>query len=423
MIKSIIRTAVSLACVAGLLGLPAAAQSGSIEGVVKVKVEGGTPVPVAGATIEIVRLDIKGHWETKTDKNGRYVYLGLPLIGTFLIIATGPGMQPTFQNQVKISQMPQLDILAEKGDGSRPTVEQIQATIKGQGQGPRTGGSPEGDKTKAEAAAKSQKEYEAKKKEADELQATFDSSREHFNKGVELKTAKSYTEALSEFEQAASIDPGKHAEFVQLSHRANANVAEVNYLIGVDLYNAKKKNESKERFQTGLAAIKKAIAVAPTDKNVTGSTDLLVYYDIYAKIARLLIDNLQVADLVDEAVQMVAQAEALDSQNKLKWALVKADLYRGAFKQDEAIAAYKAVLAADPNNLDAIYGAGLTLLASVEKEKLQESANFLADFVAKAPASDPKWSQKVADVKSTLEALKNDQKVEAEKPATRRRRP
>ncbi|HEU4386708.1 MAG TPA: carboxypeptidase-like regulatory domain-containing protein [Blastocatellia bacterium] len=423
MITRIIRTAISLSCVTGLLWLPALAQSGQLEGVVKVKSESGNPVTVAGATIEIVRLDIKGHWETKTDKNGRYVYLGLPLIGTFLIIATGPGMQPTWQNGVKISQMPVLDFLAERGDGSRPTAEQVQAAIKGQGQRPRTGGSQESEKATSEANAKAQKEYAEKKKEADELQASFDSSREHFNKGVELKNTKDYTTALSEFEQAAMIDPTKHAEFVQLSHRANANVAEVNYLLGVDLYNSKKKNESKERFQAALAAIKKAITVAPNDKNLSGSTDLLVYYDIYAKIARLLVDNLQVADLVDEAVQTVGQAEALDPQNKLKWALVKADLYRGAFKQDDAVAAYKAILAADPNNLDAMYGAGLTLLASVEKEKLQESANFLADFVAKAPASDPKWSQKVADAKSTLEALKNDQKVEAEKPSTRRRRP
>jgi tetratricopeptide (TPR) repeat protein len=423
MIKRIIRAAVSLAGVVTLLWLPVTAQSGSLEGTVKVKVEGGNPVPVAGATIEIIRLDIRGHWETKTDKNGRYVYLGLPLIGTFLVIASGPGMQPTWQNNWKISQMPTLDILAERGDGTRPTAEQIQAAIKGQGQGPRTGGGSESDKARSEAAAKSQKEFEAKKKEADALQASFDGSREHFNKGVELKNTKSYTEALSEFEQAAMIDPTQHAEFVQLSHRANANVAEVNYLLGVDLYNGKKKNEAKERFQAALSAIKKAIIVAPNDKNPTASNDLLVYYDIYAKIAKLLVDNLQVPDLVDEAVQTVTQAETLDAQNKLKWTLTKADLYRGAFKQDEAVAAYKAVIAADPNNLDAIFGAGLTLLASVEKEKLQESANYLAEFVAKAPASDPKWGQKVVDAKSALEALKNDQKVEAERPATRRRRP
>jgi tetratricopeptide (TPR) repeat protein len=420
MIRKLVSTIVSVAIGVAVCAMVVPAQSGQMEGSVRVVTESGEKQPVQGAVLEIHRLDIKGKWETKTDKSGRFIYLGLPIVGTFLVIVSGPSISPTYLNNVRINLGEPVNIEVTPGDGRRLTFDEVQAAIKGQKAAPSTGGP--GDKARAEAAAKSQKEQEAKKKEADALQASFDTAREHFNKGVELKNAKNFTGALSEFEQAAMIDPSKHAEFVQISHRAHANVAEVNYLLGVDLFNAKKKNESKAHFTTAIEAIKKAIAIAPTEKNAAaGATDMLVYYDIYAKVARLLVEYLYVTEFVDEAVGVINQAEAADALNKVKWSVMKADLYRAGGKYDEALAGYKAVLAGEPNNLDAIYGAGLTLLSSSEKEKLQEAANFLADFVAKASPSDQKWSQKVVDAKAALEVLKNESKVEAERPSRRRR--
>ena len=35
-----------------------------------------------GAAIKIDRTDMKGHWETKTDKKGHYIYNGLPMANT-----------------------------------------------------------------------------------------------------------------------------------------------------------------------------------------------------------------------------------------------------------------------------------------------------------------------------------------------------
>ena len=75
------------------------------------------------------------------------------------------------------------------------------------------------------------------------------------------------------------------------------------------------------------------------------------------------------------------------------------------------------LIAADPNNLDALYGIGLTLIASSEKTQIQEAANYLADFIAKAPATD----RRVPEVKSGLEALKAANNVEPEKPSKRKK--
>jgi len=56
------------------LAVPLRAQTGGLEGDVK-DLDGK---PMAGVTISIDRIDIKMHFETKTDDKGYYVYMGLP---------------------------------------------------------------------------------------------------------------------------------------------------------------------------------------------------------------------------------------------------------------------------------------------------------------------------------------------------------
>src|ERR1700744_5862185 len=61
-----------------LLSLPAFAQMTTIEGEVK----GADGKPLAGATVQFDRTDIKGSYKVKTDKKGKYGHYGLPL-GTY----------------------------------------------------------------------------------------------------------------------------------------------------------------------------------------------------------------------------------------------------------------------------------------------------------------------------------------------------
>src|SRR5579871_3706294 len=56
------------------------AQITTVEGNVK----GADGKPIEKAPIKIVRTDIKGNYETKTDKKGHYIYMGLPM-GTYTI--------------------------------------------------------------------------------------------------------------------------------------------------------------------------------------------------------------------------------------------------------------------------------------------------------------------------------------------------
>src|SRR5262249_17222575 len=150
--------------------------------------------------VDIYRTDIKGHWDVKTDKTGHYIRLGMSFVGDYVIIASGPGMQPTYVNGVKLSQTSTVDVLAAPGDGSKLTLEQVQAATGGKGKAaapggpPQTAAPPSQDKARAEAADKAVKEQQAKNSE---LQATFDAGVKHYNAGVELKKQNKLTDALS----------------------------------------------------------------------------------------------------------------------------------------------------------------------------------------------------------------------------------
>lgn len=404
------------------------AQVGQVEGTVRVKAADGSKKPVAGALIDIYRTDIKGHWDVKTDKNGHYVRLGLPLTGQFVFVVSGPGIYPTYQ-AARIAQMPVIDFLVDAGDGHTITLEDVQKGMAQQKAGGGGGqpGAPRPapvDKAKMEAA---QKEQEAKVKEATDLQNNFDQARNHYNTGIELMKANNYQNALSEFESASQVDPGKHKDMASLAYRANANLSEAHYQIGVDLFNKKQRPEAKTHFEAAVAAAKKAIATASTDTaehNPSLNADLIVYYNILLKNASLLVEHYGAVDTIDDTLKQVDSVEALDAANKNKWGVMKADILRSASKTGEAIAAYKKVLADDPSNADALYGLGLTLIASPPEQRalIQEGANTLAEFVAKAPPTD----KRVPIVKDALEGVKNAYKVEAEKPAAapaRRKRP
>jgi tetratricopeptide (TPR) repeat protein len=422
MFSLILRRAAALVAVVLISAAGVCAQTGSVEGTVRVN-ENGVKKGVPNAVIDIYRTDIKGRWTLKADKVGHYVMLGLPLTGTFIFAASGPNITPTYVPGVRITQTPVLDINVEPGDGSTLTLDQIMAAQKGAGS-PGRSSAPAlsgADKAKAEAA---QKEFEQKKKESEALQSSFDQARNHYNAGVELTkaTPPNYQAALSEFEQASAVDPGKHAAMLLLSYRAHANLAEAHYQIGVDLFNQKKREEAKPHFEKAVAAANKAISEASSDtpqNNPNLNNDLLIYYNILAKNSLLLVQHYGAADVIDPTVKALDVAVSLDAANKNKWGITKGDLYFAAGRTENAVAAYKAVLAVDPNNIDALYGLGLTLIAGTEKAQIQEGANTLADFVAKAPATD----KRVPIVKEALEGVKNAYKVEAEKPARRGKKP
>ena len=411
---SLLRAA-ALAAAVTFLSTVVFSQAGQVEGTVRLKQPDGSVKPAAGVLIDIYRLDIKGRYEVKTDKNGHFVRLGMPLQGNYLFVFSGPGAMPTWMNNVRITQMPVVDTTLDAGDGTTLTLEEVQKQMAMQKAG---GGAPAAktlspaEKAKAEAA---QRDLEANVKEGKALQESFDLAVKHFNEGVRLKTANNNEAALSEFEQSTMLDPGKNKNFVEIAHRSNAQVAETHYQLGADKFNKKDRNGAKPHFEQAVTSINKAIAVASAVTDAPSvNNDLITYYSILEKNARILVENYGETKLVDDTVKSIEKAAAIDTpQNKNKWELVKAKLLFSAGRSEEAMSAYKIVLAVDPNDIDALFGLGLSLVATGERAKVQEGVNHLSDFVSKAPSTD----KRVADVKSQIEDLKKQQQIEPEKPA------
>src|SRR5688500_521365 len=85
------------------------AQVTQVNGTVTLKQADGTEVPVAGAQVDIYRTDIKGEYHVKTDKKGKYIYAGLPFVGTYTVTVSAPGARPTWASKKRFGTTPQLD--------------------------------------------------------------------------------------------------------------------------------------------------------------------------------------------------------------------------------------------------------------------------------------------------------------------------
>src|SRR3990167_10712178 len=77
--------------------LPARAQFGQMQGLVKD--EDGKPM--ANAVVSIDREDIRGHYEVKTDRNGKFFHAGLPL-GRFSVSVRSEEHTSELQSQSKL---------------------------------------------------------------------------------------------------------------------------------------------------------------------------------------------------------------------------------------------------------------------------------------------------------------------------------
>src|SRR5215218_10118623 len=159
----------------------ASAQSTQVNGKVTLKQADGTVVPVAGAQIDIYRIDIKAEFHTKTDKKGNYIHAGLPFVGTYTIIVSAPGASPTFAAKQRFTSDTKRDFELVPGDGSRPTIEDLaKREAAGGGGGSAAGGAPPRGESKEEKAAREARDKEIA--EIDKKNAEITSSNETVNR-------------------------------------------------------------------------------------------------------------------------------------------------------------------------------------------------------------------------------------------------
>jgi tetratricopeptide (TPR) repeat protein len=431
----------AVAVLLAVASVPAFAQVGELRGTVIME-QNGQKVPLADAKIDVFRTDMKGLYETKTNKKGEWVFAGLPFVGTYTVAASHPTARPNFVPGVRPGREQRVEIVVTPGDGKRLTADEI-ATASAAAP-PAGGAESAADKAKREELAKKNEELAAANKKITEsnevIARTFKAGNEALTAGNAAATAKNtdqavqkYTEAVTQYDEGLAADPEQPAI---LTNKAVALKAR-----GVQRYNAAITSKTlddagrtsaieaaKSDFKAAADASTKAVGML---KNQTASTDPAeadrVAKNKYAALLthaesmRLFVSKVD-ATQADAGLTAFKDYIAIetDPAKKAKAQLDAAQMLLDSGAADKALVEFQGVLQNQPDNADANLGAGLALYSEQDKAKYQEAANYLQKFVDVAPDTHPMKD----DAKLILAELKSTEKVVPEKttrPAPRKK--
>lgn len=429
------------------LGSTARAQTGvgDLRGHVYLKQADGTKVPVEGAVIDIYRVDVGGRTQVKSKKDGSFVHAGLQYVATYLISISAPGANPKTQSDVKAGRGVEFEIVLDPGNGRVLTEAEAKAVGGSTPAGGGGGESPE-DKAKreaAEAANEKIKAANAKTVRSNEVVTTsFKLGNELLTAGNALAREKQYAPAVAKYDEAIAkytegidIDPEHPGAPSLLTNRALALIER-----GKNNYNVAVTSTAPGEKATLLAKTKADLTKATEDaakafallKTLEAAGDISGPSVMGNRLAALIARSQAFKYLVTlsdptkapEGVTAFEEyiAAELDPIKKAEGEMDLAKMLFDGGDFEKAAVAYQKLLAAKPENLEATYWLGLTLvnIGSVDnnKAKLQEGVNYLQAFADKAPETD----SRKAEVKGIVDEMKRSQNVTPQKPTNTRRR-
>jgi tetratricopeptide (TPR) repeat protein len=398
-----------------------------VDGIVTLKQADGTVVPVAGAQIDIYRTDIKAEFHTKTDKKGKYIHAGLPFVGTYTIIVSAPGASPTFATKQRFTSDTKRDFQMAPGDGSRPTIDDVnKREAAGGGGAPVAGGGAPRGESKEDKAKR--EEMERKIKEIEDSNKKITESNEGVNRVFKagndalFATPPRLDEAITNYREGLALRPEEVALLTNLAEalrqradsRFNVAVKETDANVKTQGMDAAKKDwaEGAELASKAVTLVK---AANPAGENVNAAgyeQNKKAAISVRALLLRRVVAKV---DPTKTADALAANQEYLAIEtDPAKKAKIKADTLQALFDSgamDITIAEAQKVLAEEPDNPDANRILGFALFNTGDKAKFQEAANYLGKFAEKAPDSDPLK----ADARSLLDFLKAQENIKPEK--------
>ena len=314
----------------GIIGLllalsvqPARAQFGQMQGVVK----GEDGQPAANAVVSIDREDIKGHYEVKTDKNGKFFHAGLPL-GRFSVSVVQKNGQPFKLGgiQTRMSEPANVEI----------DLQQEKMRVEAAAQGMQVQGGSNAPKLSEEQMAAIQKAAAERDEAIKKRQALTGK----FDAGMEAMKAKNYDQAITELQAAAEVDPTQHVIYAQLGEAYSGKAA------------AARGDEKKQLVEKSVEAYQKALSIKADDAS---------YHNNFA----LALAN---AGKLEEAQAELVKAAELDPPNGGRYFFNLGAVLVNTNHPKEAGDAFRKATESDPNFADAFYQLGVTLtgLASVD---------------------------------------------------------
>ncbi len=434
-----------LAAVLFLTGSVAAfAQTAPVIGKVELKKADGTTEPVANATVEVYRIDIKSKLPSgKTNRRGEFSFAGLPLGGTFAFSISGQGIKPEIFPNIRAGAQ-DVVISVTEGDGKKWTEDEVRQALAGGAGATNTAAAPESgkvseDQKKAQAErAKLEAEYAEKNKKIQDATTTIQRA---LAEGNQAYNSKNYDVAVVKFEEGYQASPDfvgsapvlLNNKGAALRSRAiivfNENVRSTDPSVKVAAMTKVKQDlaDAVESYSKSWTILKSAPAADITDQKSYDANKLEALRG--AKEALRLMAATEQVDMTktDSAKMLMAEYMAVETEQakKIEAQRILGDVYLAAGDADNAIAEYKRVLEIEPNDADALAGLGLSLVntayktdGSIDKAKMQEAANYLQKFTEVAPANH----KYMDDAKGLIASLKKEQNVTPQKTAPARRR-
>jgi tetratricopeptide (TPR) repeat protein len=297
------------------------AQTGAIEGDIK----GEDGKPAVGVVVKIERKDIKGNYNTKTDKKGHYYYGGLGL-GTYDVTIEVNGKVVDAIRGVRTQGAP-----AEVNFDLKQAAERAAAAAAAAGAGGAGAAAAPPPEENRSLSPAQKAELEKQRKEAEAAMARNKELNDAFNAGREAETAQNWDTAIQQFDKASQLDPKQH---VVWSHLADSYISRGGTKTGAD---------QQADYAKGMEYYQKALELKPDDP---------AYHNNYALV-------LAKTKKLDEAQTELTKAAQLDATNAGKYYYNFGAILVNAGQNDPAGEAFKKAIAADPNYADAYYQLGI----------------------------------------------------------------
>jgi tetratricopeptide (TPR) repeat protein len=414
----------------------ASAQVQTVEGKVMLKQADGTEVPVQGATIQIYQTDIaRNLGSVKTNKEGRYTRVGLVYNGVYTFIVSAPGAAPNYQTGIRVAQRATFDFTLQPGDGRVLTLEEVNkvAASAPAAAGTPTAANTEEAKKQAAAMAAERERVEKENARAVELNAKLP---EILKAGNDAFRAKDFDTAIARYDEGITADP-EQSVFPRNKAVALYSRATPKYNAAVKSKDEAGKESARRDLKAAVDSAEKAVANYRASKAkagaaapaAAGQNEELGYladrYEAYrlAFLTLTPVDN----DAAAKAIGEYVDAET-DAAKKNKAQALLGEAYFNAGKIDESVAKFREILAANPNNIEAMRGLGISLAAkgAEDPDMLPEAIKSLEQFVAKSPDTDTRKQEAammVEELKGTIKELANKPQPTQPQRGNQRRRP
>ena len=425
-------------------GISAFAQNGPITGRVELTKADGTKVPAAGVLVEVYRMDQKAKFPSdKTDKKGNFAFAGVPLGGKYVLSISGAGIAPQIYPNVPPGAE-NIVIPVTEGDGKRWTEEEVKQSLTSR---TNTNTTTNTTQTNVNSEETKKREEEIKKqneqilaenekiKKSNEIintsqkegnQAFADGTKAFDEKNYALATTN-YGVAITKFEEGFNAAPTFASSATTFLNNLAASYirrAEANY-----------KTITKDNRATVLESIKNDTqkAADASDKNLeilktATPKDEKQKLEFEArkfdalrnrKYAYYLIVRTG-ADRTKGKEAIVAFQEYLAAETniveKTKSQITYAEILLDLQESDQAFAEYEKILATNPDNIEALAGAGFSMVDVAykngeDKARFQIAANYLQRFYDLAPTTH----ERKEDAKNILDLFKKDYKITPQK--------